>query len=112
MLVKIEKNGKVEFLNLYSDEIAKFIRENKLKTETGSGVWTSEYENISLSVMVFEDGTLNINGMYIWYDEEAMEHLTKNYGYLEKELDAMCKFSCSLPTNEEFNNALYDYLYN
>lgn len=112
MLVKLQQGNKIEFLNLQSNEMAKYIRENKLRTETGSGIWTSEYENISLSVIIFDEKVLNISSMYFWYDEETMRFLTKNYGYSEKELDAMYKFSCSLPTNEEFNNALYDYLYN
>lgn len=110
MLVKIINGGHVEFKNCSSNEVVKFIRENELETETGSGIWTNEDK--SLSIMIFDDGTLNINGMYIWYDEETMRFLTKNYGYSEEELDDMCKFSCSLPTNEEFNNELYKYLYN
>lgn len=110
MLVKLINGSHVEFKNCSSNEVVKFIRENKLKTETGSGIWTNEDK--SLSIMMFDDGTLNINGMYIWYDEEAMKFLTKDYGYSEEELDDMCKFSCSLPTNEEFNNELYKYLYN
>ena len=106
MLVKIENNGKVEFLNFCSKEVIKFIRENNLKTDNESGIWSNG--NKTMSILIYDNGIINIKSMYIWYDEITMKYLTENYAYTEEQLDDMCKFSCSLPSTEEIINELYN----